>query len=209
MARHFKCLYNLITWIDFIVHNFKGHDFENFGLKICIFWRRRITLVDSIVKTPVLLSGWVHWTAFVCPWRVEGGQGISEEGLVILMHVRLWDQFNYKNIHDFDFWLNLAILKPRIYSKSQNTQSLGYEFVKKSWLRRWCKFLSKNHKSHGFVTCGWWYLDAAYLNYVNIYDAAFLFWEKAICESCSEERASQSWRNFLLYPNSASVLKLS
>src|ERR1700729_3701753 len=75
-----------------------------------------------------------------------------------------WDQFNYKNIHNFDFWPNLAILKPRIYSKSQNTQSLGYEFAKKSRLRRWCKFLSENHKSHGFVTRGWRRLDAAYLN---------------------------------------------
>src|ERR1700735_1222619 len=75
-----------------------------------------------------------------------------------------WDQFNYKNIHNFDFWLNLAILKPRIYSKSQNTQSLGYEFAKKSRLRRWCKFLSENHKSHGFVTRGWRRLDAAYLS---------------------------------------------
>jgi hypothetical protein len=77
--------------------------------------------------------------------------------------IRLWVQFNDQNIHNFNFWLNLAILKPRIYLKLQNTQSLGYKFGKKSRLRRWCKFLLENHKKSWFCDTWWQHLDAAYL----------------------------------------------
>jgi hypothetical protein len=71
--------------------------------------------------------------------------------------IRLWVQFNYQNIHNFNFWPNLAILKHRIYSKLQNTQSLGYKFGKKFQLRRWCKFLLENHEKSRFchTRCVW------------------------------------------------------
>ena len=48
-----------------------------------------------------------------------------------------------------------------------------------------------------------------YTQNANLYNTAFLFWAKTICESCSEARAFQKCRNFLLYPKSALVLKLS
>ena len=43
----------------------------------------------------------------------------------------------------------------------------------------------------------------------NLYNSVFLFRAKMIRESCSKARAFQKCRNFLLYPKSASVLKLS
>src|SRR5882762_8169735 len=80
--------------------------------------------------------------------------------------IRLWVQFNYQNIHNFDFWPNLAILKSKIYFKLQNTQSLGYKFGKKSRLRRWCKFLLENHEKSWFCHMWWQHLDAAYLGWI-------------------------------------------
>src|SRR5882762_10923317 len=89
--------------------------------------------------------------------------------------IRLWVQFNYQNIHNFNFWPNLAILKPRIYSKLQNTQSLGYKFEKKFQLRRWCKFLLENHEKSRFCHTRWRRLDAAiYLISKGIFTIPFL-----------------------------------
>jgi hypothetical protein len=46
-------------------------------------------------------------------------------------------------------------------------------------------------------------------HYIKVYNTIFWFWAKTICVSHPEARAFQTHNNFLLYPKSVLVLKLS